>query len=64
MLVADWGVLWRPLSCRLRKSVTVVMVCFKLHNFIIDQNGDLEVPNPSHEDDQSHLCRPERVVHV
>ena len=64
MLVARWGVLWRPLSCRLTKSVRVVMVCCKLHNYIIDQNSDLEVPNPSHEDDQGHTCRPDRTVHL
>ena len=39
------------------------MVCFKLHNFIMDQNSDLEVPNPSHADDHSHVGPPERVVH-
>ena len=40
------------------------MLCYKLDNYIIDQNSDLGVPNPSHEDDLVHTCLIERTVHL
>ena len=40
------------------------MVYCKLQNYIIDQNSDLEVPNPSHEDDLGHTCGSDRTVHI
>jgi hypothetical protein len=39
MLVNRWGILWQPMRCDLRKVPRVVLVCMKLHNFIIDQGN-------------------------
>lgn len=36
ILVARWGIFGRPLHLRVAKSAQVVVVCCKLHNFIID----------------------------
>jgi DDE superfamily endonuclease len=36
MLVARWGVLWRPLRVPIDKAGIIVIVCMKLHNFIIE----------------------------
>jgi hypothetical protein len=39
MLVNRWGVLWKPLRCRLDRVGLVVGVCMKLHNLILDQTS-------------------------
>ena len=42
MLVSRWGVLWKPLRCKLTRAPLVVGVCMKLHNLIVDEtNGRL-----------------------
>lgn len=47
MLVARWGIFWRPLRVRLSKAAKIVAVCCKLHNFILDNTNTITVPNPS-----------------
>ncbi len=54
MLVARWGVFWRPLKVPLVKVSSVVLLCCKLHNYIIDSSGSLEVPSPTHLDERHH----------
>ena len=39
MLVNRFGVLWKPLRCRLDRAPLVIGVCMKLHNLIIDRTG-------------------------
>eukprot|EP00732_Lithocolla_globosa_P002198 Lithocolla_globosa_v1_NODE_1377_length_2621_cov_9.489478.p1 type:complete len:410 gc:universal NODE_1377_length_2621_cov_9.489478:1368-139(-) len=38
ILVARWGILWKPLSCDYHKVPKVVMCLLKLHNLCIDRN--------------------------
>ena len=33
ILVRRWGVLWRPLECRLKENCSTIYVCMLLHNF-------------------------------
>lgn len=47
ILVARWGIFWRPMRIRISKSAKVVAVCCKLHNFIIDNSDTTAVPQPS-----------------
>jgi len=54
MLVARWGVLWRPLKCTLENNAKAGVVFFKLHNFILDNSDDYDVPPPSGHDDGHH----------
>jgi hypothetical protein len=35
--VGRFGILWSPMRCTLRKAAFTVVVCSKIHNFIIDQ---------------------------
>jgi len=44
ILVARWGIFWRPMRVRLFKASRIVMVCCKLHNFIIDNSQTVTVP--------------------
>ena len=44
MLINRWGILWKPLRVPLPKCSRVVIVCMKLHNFILD-NGNPVVPS-------------------
>jgi hypothetical protein len=37
VVVARWGILWSPLRCSLSKASKIIVVCCKLHNYIIDQ---------------------------
>jgi hypothetical protein len=54
MLVARWGLILRPLRVPIDKSAQDVVVCMKLHNFIIecceklhsDSTSSSEVPEP------------------
>ena len=43
--VARWGVLWRPLRTSLTVSSLVVVVCMKLHKFIVDWCDSRAVPS-------------------
>jgi hypothetical protein len=36
MLVRRWGVLWRPLECRMDRWASIVTCCMRLHNICID----------------------------
>ena len=47
MLVWRWGVFWRPLKCTVAKNATIISVCCKLHNFIIDTEDNVDIPVPS-----------------
>jgi len=38
VLVARWGILWKPLQFGLHRSTKVVDVALKLHNFCIQEN--------------------------
>jgi len=44
MLVARWGVLWRPLRLSVAKSSRVALVCCKLHNFILQNAEHVSTP--------------------
>jgi DDE superfamily endonuclease len=37
VIVSCWGILWSPLRCSLRRATRIVVVCAKLHNFIIEE---------------------------
>ena len=55
ILVSRWGVFWRPLLCTLEKNANVIVVCCKLHNFIVDNcNDDMNLPPPSGLDNAHH----------
>jgi len=43
-LVRRWGVLWRPLRVIVKKASQVVIVCCKLHYFIIEETNSTAVP--------------------
>lgn len=44
MLVARWGILWRPLSVAFSRSALIVAVAMRLHNFC--REHDSEEPEP------------------
>lgn len=46
ILVARWGILWRPLRFNLENSAKIIVCCATLHNFCIDQR--LELPDATH----------------
>lgn len=64
ILVPRWDVLWRPLSCTLHQNTQVVVVCCKLHNFIMDNNGGLEAPAPSGWDANNHTEEADRQIRL
>jgi hypothetical protein len=72
MLVARWGVLWRSLRVPIDKAGIIVIVCMKLHNFIIEtfelslvQAGSaLCVPDPSGIDNVGHRDAADMIVHL
>lgn len=39
IMVARWGILWRPLRVSVSKAAKIVVTCAKLHNFIIDNSN-------------------------
>lgn len=62
VIVARWGILWSPLRCSLKKATKIIIVCCKLHNFLIDRNGfqdTVTVPEP----DESTELDGENVVY-
>lgn len=62
ILVNRWGILWSALRCRLAKATDVIVVCFKLHNFIMDsQHEDQFNVIPPHEHNHVHG---EPFVHI
>jgi hypothetical protein len=72
MLVARWGVLWRPLRVPIGKAGLAVIVCMKLHNYIIERAessrqhaaAGLTIPEPSTLDVRSHSDKPDMSVHL
>jgi DDE superfamily endonuclease len=60
VIVSRWGILWSPLRCSLEKSTKIIVVCAKLHNFILDERAknlgvdsgvEFEVPGPDPDND-------------
>jgi hypothetical protein len=49
ILVARWGILWRPLDVDYRRVPTLMMALLKLHNLCIDSN---DVPADRHPNDR------------
>jgi DDE superfamily endonuclease len=45
-IVGRWGKLWSPMRYTLKKATRVVVVGYKLHNFIIDERRAREGPQP------------------
>lgn len=43
ILVMHGGIYWRPMQVSVAKVSRIVMVCSKLHNFIIDSTGFISV---------------------
>jgi hypothetical protein len=62
MKVGRWGISWRPISGTVQKTSRVVVVCMKLHNFIISQ-GSIAVPYIFEEDNEQHRDAPDRSVY-
>jgi hypothetical protein len=42
LLVARWGIFWRPLQCSFNKWTLVMNVCAKLHNVCIESNSKFD----------------------
>jgi hypothetical protein len=60
VIVSRWGILWSPFRCSLEKSTKIIIVCTKLHNFILDERAknmgmdsstEFEVPGPDPDND-------------
>jgi hypothetical protein len=60
VIVSRWGILWSPLRYSLEKSTKIVIVCAKLHDFILDERAknmrtdsdtEFEVPGPDPDND-------------
>lgn len=49
VLVARWGVFWRPLQVGMRRWALIFTVCCKLHNLCVDRNL-IDVPTDPEED--------------
>jgi DDE superfamily endonuclease len=63
MLVGRWGVFWRPIRADLPKASRLIVVCMKLHNFIVS-NGSIAVPDAYEEDSIKHHDAPDYLVHA
>jgi len=63
MLVARWGVLWRPLRVPIHRMGLIVILCCKLHNYIINQ-GIINIYNPTHLDERCHVDEADTTVHL
>jgi DDE superfamily endonuclease len=62
MLIGRWGIFWRPLRTTVDKAAQIVLVCMKLHNFIVD-DGNIDIPLPGVIDFGSHTQSPDYRVH-
>jgi type II secretory pathway component PulM len=62
MLIGRWGLFWRPLQTNIDKAAQIVLVCMKLHNFIMETDST-DVPRPSAVDTCSHTVSPHYEVH-
>lgn len=47
ILVARWGVLWRPLRMSLKHSVQVITACMRLHSFCVDELSTTDAAVPA-----------------
>jgi hypothetical protein len=47
-VVGRFGVLWSPMKCSIVKAARIVVVCCKLHNFIIEERFRREGANIDH----------------
>jgi hypothetical protein len=47
IIFTRWGILRSPLRCSLKKCSTILAVCCKLHNFIIQAKGKAEATSVS-----------------
>jgi len=63
MLVGRWGIFWRPLRVPINRMGTIVILCCKLHNFIINE-GFLNIYQPTHIDERHHEDEPDTSVHL
>lgn len=59
-----WGILWKPMRCKLERVGLVVRVCMKLHNFIIDQGGSTVPFAEVYEDAKEGMRAPGREQRV
>jgi len=64
ILVARWGIFWRPFGCTLQQNAKIVVVCCKVHNFIIENNGGIDVPPPSGMDANHHNEEADRQIYL
>jgi hypothetical protein len=48
VIAVRFGVLWLPMRCTLVKAARIVVVCCKLHNFIIEERFRREGANIDH----------------
>lgn len=44
MIVGRWEIIWRPLLFHVEKESKIVLVCLKIHNFIIDFTKSTDAP--------------------
>ena len=63
LLVARWGIFWRPLRVSVDKIPLVIRVCCKLHNICIDRFSEKHLPDP-YRDDQEHDRQPGDVFEI
>ena len=65
ILSARWGILWRPLRVSVDKATLTVMAGVKLHNFIINEEGNRSVEpvrDVFHPDQRSHQAPYDLVI--
>jgi nuclease HARBI1 len=62
MLIGRWGVFWRPLRTTVDKVAQIVLVCMKLHNFVLKADS-ADVPLPSTVDICGHTVSPDYEAH-
>jgi DDE superfamily endonuclease len=73
ILVARWGILWRPLRVPIDKSGQIILACVKLHNFVLEKadssrnhlySNASTVPDPSNVDTSGHGEAADTRVHL
>lgn len=47
ILVARWGILWRPLRTSLQQSVQIIRACMLLHTYCVDELADADATVPA-----------------
>jgi hypothetical protein len=61
MLIGRWGVFLRSLRTTVDKAGQIVLLCMKLHNFVLD-GGDMGIPPPCAADTASQTHDPDYEV--